>query len=376
MEAIIILPAVYLLLYAVYIGRLIYGFWQVKKVTHEGLKPKTTFSIVVPFRNEADNLPLLLESIKNLNYPKELFEMILVDDFSEDQSQSVVYKWRMENGTFHTTLLENVRISNSPKKDAISRAVPIVVNDWIITTDADCIVPETWLSTYNDYIQNHETEMIAGGVLYQGKARFLDHFQQMDLLSLQGATIGSFGLGSAFMCNGANFAYTKKLYLELNGFAGNNKIASGDDVFLLQKAVAHQPKKVHYLKSGNAIVTTKPVETWKQLFYQRVRWASKAADYESEFGEVLAWVVFFGNVSVLVLGALAVLKLLPLYYLCFAFAGKFVIDSILMIQANVFLRKGKLFFPLFSGLLYPFFSVAVALYSFYGKYEWKGRKLK
>jgi cellulose synthase/poly-beta-1,6-N-acetylglucosamine synthase-like glycosyltransferase len=376
MEAIIILPAIYLVIYAAYIGRLIYGFTQVKSVTHEGLNPKTTFSIVVAFRNEANNLPALLESVKNLNYPQELFEIILVDDFSEDESQSLVYRWRMENGEFHTTLLENIRISNSPKKDAISRAVPIVVNDWIITTDADCIVPETWLSTYNDYIQNHETEMIAGGVSYQTKMSFLHHFQQMDLLSLQGATIGSFGLGKAFMCNGANFAYTKKLYLELNGFDGNNKMASGDDVFLLQKAVAKNPKNVHYLKSGNAIVTTKPAESWKQLFYQRVRWASKAGSYESEFGEILAWVVFLGNASLLALGVLAVLKWLPLKYLCFAFAGKFLVDSVLMVQANVFLRKGKLFVPLFSGLLYPFFSVAVALYSFYGKYEWKGRKLK
>jgi hypothetical protein len=71
----------------------------------------------------------------------------------------------------------------------------------------------------------------------------LDHFQQLDLTSLQGATIGSFGLNKAFMCNGANFAYTKSLFEKLNGFDGNNKIASGDDVFLLQKAVEKFPEK-------------------------------------------------------------------------------------------------------------------------------------
>jgi hypothetical protein len=74
--------------------------------------------------------------------------------------------------------------------------------------------------------------MIAG-VTYDCKTAS-HHFQQLDLVSLQGATIGSFGIGKGFMCNGANLAYKKSLFQELNGFR-NDTIASGDDVFLLQK---------------------------------------------------------------------------------------------------------------------------------------------
>jgi hypothetical protein len=89
--------------------------------------------------------------------------------------------------------------------------------------------------------------MIAGAVTYDCKNSFLHHFQQ-DLASLQGATIGSFGIGKGFMCNGANLAYKKSLFQELNGFQGNDTIASGDDV-LLQKAIAQFPDRVHYVKS-------------------------------------------------------------------------------------------------------------------------------
>jgi cellulose synthase/poly-beta-1,6-N-acetylglucosamine synthase-like glycosyltransferase len=374
MESLIVLLSIYVLIYTVYIARLILGFSKIKTTKNSGVAPKTAFSIVIPFRNEAENLPALLESIKNLNYPKTLFEIIFIDDFSEDTSEKLIYKWRMENGKFHVTLIESVRISGSPKKDAIARAVPIVVNDWIITTDADCILPENWLATLNDHIVNHDVRMIAGPVVYKVKNNFSHHFQQMDLLSLQGATMGSFGIGKAFMCNGANFAYDKKLFDELKGFEGNDNNASGDDVFLLQKAVAKYPEKVHYLKSKEAIVVTKPVDGWLNLFYQRVRWASKTVSYENDFGEMLAWVVFLGNLALVAGFALSVAKLFAWEYLLALFILKFIVDTILLIQANGFLRHGKFFFPVFSALLYPFFSVVVALYSIVGKYKWKGRK--
>lgn len=376
MEGLVLLLVIYTIVYLVYILRLAYGFTKIKTFSNTFSAPQTTFSIIIPFRNEAQQLPNLLDSIKNLNYPKELFEIILVDDFSEDDSQRVIYKWRMENGIFNTTLLENVRISGSPKKDAISRAVPIVANKWIISTDADCTVPATWLSTFNDYIVNNDASMVAGAVIYDSQSTFLHHFQQMDLMALQGATIGSFGLDKAFMCNGANFAYTKELFVKLGGFSGNGKLASGDDVFLLQKAAAEQSESVHYLKSQSAIVVTNPVNSWKQLFYQRVRWASKSVAYENEFGELLAVIVFLGNACIATSVFLTAFGYLPFGYLLALFLSKIAVDTILLALTNGFLRKGKFFFPLFSGLVYPFFSVAVALYSIYGKYEWKGRMLK
>ncbi len=376
MEVLIFVLYIYLALYGVFIIWLPFGFLKVKTWRFKGSKPETTFSIVVPFRNESGNLPQLLESLKNLDYPKELFEIILIDDDSDDNSQSIVYKWRMANGEFHATLIENLRISNSPKKDAISRAVPIVVNDWIVTTDADCLLPSTWLTTLNDYIKNHEVSMIAGPVIYKTKFSFLEHFQQMDFISLQGATIGSFGIGKGFMCNGANFAYTKEFFNDLNGFSGNDKISSGDDVFLLQKAISLHPQKVHYLKSRESIVTTQPAKSWRELFYQRVRWASKSISYQSEFGELLALIVFLGNLSLVLLCVFAVFGKLDYRILVGLLVGKFVVDCILLLLTNGFLRKGTFIFPIVSSLFYPFFSVAVALYSFYGNYEWKGRKLR
>ncbi|MES2545490.1 MAG: glycosyltransferase [Bacteroidota bacterium] len=376
MEAITILLYLNVFIYILFISGLITGFKKIKTYQSENLSPKTTFSIVVPFRNEEENLPELLDSFSKLKYPTVLFEFIFVDDDSKDNSSRILTKWRMENGLFHTTVLDNVRISNSPKKDAISRAIPIITNQWIITTDADCIVNENWLITLDNYIQKTSVSMLVGAVSIKGKQSFLTRFQQMDLASLQGATIGSFGLKKGFMSNGANFAYTKQFFQDLNGFKGNSTIASGDDVFLLQKAVSKHPEKVDYLKSETNIVYTKAVKNWKALFNQRVRWASKTTSYENEYGEVLAMSVFFGNLSLVAALIFCAFQILSWNHLLVLFLIKFVVDSILLLQTNRFLNNGKFLFPLLSSILYPFFSTTVALYSLFGEYEWKGRKFK
>ena len=357
-----------LIIYVLFISALIFGFSKITKNEVNTLKPKTTFSIVVPFRNEAVNLPKLLLSISKLNYHKELFEVILVDDESEEE-------FLITNYEFSITIINNNKKSDSPKKDAIETAIEIAKNEWIITTDADCIVQKEWLISMDNYIQNTNVKMIAAGVTYLPKKEFLPAFQTLDFLSLQGATVGSFGIGKPFMCNGANFAYSKAFFKELNGFEGNENIASGDDVFLLQKAVSKTPKSVGFLYDSKSIVGTQTVKTWKELFMQRVRWAAKSTGYSSVFGKTLALFVFATNLSwVLGFGFWALGTLDQNYFMLFI-GSKFLIDLVLLLKAaRLFITK--LHRILASSLLYPFFSSSVALYSLFGKYEWKGRTFK
>lgn len=356
-----------ILLYCLAIIALIYGFTRVNTIEYSGLKPKTKFSIIIPFRNEAEHLPLLLESLSKLNYPLELFEVILVDDESKES-------FKIPSLKFKVSVINNIRVSNSPKKDAIVTAMQIVNTDWIITTDADCVVNRNWLLTLDNYIQLHDVAMIAGAVTHDCGNSFLHHFQQLDLASLQGATIGSFGINKGFMCNGANFAYTRSFFQELIGFEGNDKIASGDDVFLLQKAIAKSPEKVRYLKSPNNIVITKPLNDWKSLFYQRVRWASKTSSYQSTFGKGLGLLVFAGNMGWLMVLGSWFLGITAFQNFLLISVFKFSVDTVLLYKANQFLTKTKIQYLILSSLFYPFFGTNVALYSLFGKYEWKGRR--
>jgi cellulose synthase/poly-beta-1,6-N-acetylglucosamine synthase-like glycosyltransferase len=361
-------------IYVVFIAQLIYGFNKVKTFERTEVKPKTSFSIIVPFRNEAKNLPKLLKSISKLKYPKELFEIILVDDFSSDTSERICIQWRMANGLIESTLLENLRLSNSPKKDAISRAVPILKHEWMVTTDADCVVSKDWLLTLDNFIQQNNPEMVVGAVVYKTKNNWFHHFQQLDLMSLQGTTIGSFGIEKPFMCNGANFAYTKKFFQELGGFRGINSTASGDDVLLLQKAVAANSDKVLYLKNKEFIVKTKPVNDLFVLFMQRVRWASKTTSYKNVYAKSLAVVVLMMNLSLVLGFGFWVLGKIGIWNLSFVFFIKYIIDYILLYKSNQYLNKGKFLLPLASSLVYPVFSSLVGVYSLFGSFTWKQRR--
>ncbi|MGL2962322.1 glycosyltransferase family 2 protein [Flavobacterium sp. RSB2_4_14] len=379
MELITITLCLILVIYSVFIIQLILGYDKVKSFKRTNVSPKTAFTIIIPFRNEEKNLPKLLQSFSKLNYPYKLIEVILVDDFSTDSSERVCIRWRLEHEYLDTTLLENLRLSNSPKKDAIGRAMPIAKHDWIITTDADCTVNKNWLLTIDNYIQNNEVEMIVGAVVYKTKNNWFHQFQQLDLLSLQGTTIGSFGIGKPFMCNGANFAYTKKLFRQLDGFNGNNKMASGDDVFLLQKAVQSPDfgtEKVHYIKNTETIVKTKPENDLFQLFMQRVRWASKTGSYKSNYAKFLAVAVLFMNLSLVVGLWFVVCSCYNWKILLVLFLVKYSVDYALLYKANKYLLKGKWLLPLASSLLYPFYSSLVGIYSLFGSFSWKGRTFK
>lgn len=355
-------------IYILMIGQLIYGFNRMKKNTKNDTIPATTFTIVVPFRNEAENLPKLLHSISQLNYPKELFEVILVDDDSEEV-------FSVQYSVFSLQVVRNIRKSNSPKKDAIETAIVRAKNDWIVTTDADCLVQKDWLLSIDNHIQDTHLKMIAAGVTYLPKNGFLAAFQTLDFLSLQGATIGSFGIGKPFMCNGANFAYSKAFFSQLNGFNGNENIASGDDVFLLQKAILKEPKSVGFLYNSKSIVATQTANSWKELFMQRVRWAAKSTGYSSTYGKALAVIVFAANLCWILAFILWIIGKLDQNYFMLFIGSKFLIDLILL-QKTAGFFKTKLSLILASSLLYPFFSTSVALYSLFGKYEWKGRTFK
>lgn len=376
MGLISIVLLIVLLIYVVFIGQLILGFNKVKSFKTADLSPKTAFTIVVPFRNEEKNLNQLLQSLSELNYPISLIQIVMVDDFSKDNSVRIYNQWRINHQEVDTTLLENLVLSNSPKKDALGRAIPIAKHEWIVTTDADCIVDKNWLLTLDNYIQTNNPEMIVGAVMYKVKNNWFHHFQQLDLMSLQGTTIGSFGIGKPFMCNGANFAYTKKFFHEIGGFGGISDKASGDDVLLLQKAVNANVEKVHYLKNNAAIVKTKPENDLFKLFMQRVRWAGKSTSYSSGYGKSLAVIVLLMNLGLTLAFCLLAFALLNWKIVLSVFSAKYVVDYILLYQSNSYLRKGKFFVPIASSIIYPFFSSLVGIYSLFGSFIWKGRTFK
>ena len=370
------------LIYLFIIGRFILGFDKVEDFLVNDVEAKTSFSIVVPFRNEAENLRNLLLSLSELNYPDTLYEIILVNDDSTDKSLNIINKvlgTLYSEGETQTdiTIIKNKRTSESPKKDAITSAINKSNYDWILTTDADCTFNKEWLTTIDAFIQEKKPEMVVGPVAYNTCNTFLNRFQSLDFMSLIGATIGGFGIGKPFLCNGANLTYSKTAFENVNGFSGNDDIASGDDIFLMEKMLKKHHNGVHYLKHEDAIVTTNPQDSLSGLISQRKRWAAKTSSYSNSFGKLVGSVVLLMNFALLASTFLGLFGVFSFKMIGYVFLIKFSIDLLLIFKSAQFLKQTKyLTSYFFSSLLYPFFNVYVAITSWYSGYTWKGRTFK
>ncbi len=388
------------------IAALLIGWRKIPEFQIKNIRPEIRFSAVIPFRNEAKNLPNLLNSISELNYPTSKFEIFLVNDASQDTSVKICSDFITSNPEIQIRLLENIRCSNSPKKNAISTAIKNTVFEYIVTTDADCKVPENWLQAFNEILVETEAKLVAGpvkiaqfppilpkgGKTYSFETKFSDKstninhenkflkyfqsFQEMDFMSLQASGAGGFGFGKAFMCNGANLCYEKAAFLNADGFNGNEKISSGDDVFLLQK-FTDKKWPVSFLKCKEAIVMTKPQHNINTLISQRIRWAAKTPAYKSYFAKMVGLTVLLMNLSLVIGGFLILFGLIPYQPLLFAFFFKFTVDfALLFHSASFFDRKDALRNYFWCSFIYPVFSSYVAILSLFSGYQWKGRKIR
>jgi cellulose synthase/poly-beta-1,6-N-acetylglucosamine synthase-like glycosyltransferase len=363
--------------YAILITSLIIGFYSVKPFESPDSPPTTNFSILIPFRNEALHLPELIRSISTLNYPKDKFEVILIDDDSDDDSVKIIEDMLWKGGDLNMQILRNKRSTQSPKKDALTTGMETARFEWILTTDADCTLPNTWLSTMDAFIQCYSPKMVIAPVSYDISNTFLGQFQYLDFLSLQSATISGFGLKHPFLCNGANFAYKKTVFHHLQGFEGNSHVASGDDIFLMEKALSIFPDHVHYLKSRNAMVITSSQPSIASLMQQRRRWVAKMSLSGSTFGKMAGLLILLMNVLVLVMVLIMLSGGLRLEKLVWVFGLKLLLD---LLHISRFTHGFKMKFPLpsyvLSALLYPIFSVFVAVSSYIVGFKWKERPYK
>lgn len=370
-------------IYFVTLVYLIKGWNAIPEFTLEYILPQTKFSIIIAFRNESKHLQPLLKSISALNYPNHLFEIIFINDHSDDDSVEIIERFISKLKKTTNTLAPQIVILQNgfnrlaPKKEAITLGISKARHPWIVCTDADCVLPKSWLKTFDAFIQKKDSDFIAAPVIYRKENKFLNHFQIMDFLSLQTATGGGFGLSRPFLCNGANLVYKKSLFNKLNGFDGNHTIASGDDIFLLEKAIDCEDIRMHYLKCKHSCVETYAQNSLKDLIAQRKRWASKTTAYSNNFGKRIGILIFVMNATWIITFSLALLHIFPWHNWIFVTIIKYCIDGLMIYKSAKFMDQKSVFKSYgIAGLLYPFFSVGIAVLSIFCAYDWKGRRYR
>lgn len=371
--SLLFLVAIFLLAYAGLI--LFYWYqWLITPVFKPSEVSAIPVSVVVAARNEEQSLPVLLESLQQQSYPVALTEVIIVDDYSTDRTREAIKPFLNER---IQCITPPVSPGESSKKKAINTGVRAAQHELIVITDADCIVPVNWLQSVVTFYNMRNVSFIAAPVRFSYRNTMLELLQAMDFMVLQGITAAAVSSGFHTMANGANLAYTKSAFDEVNGFEGVDQLASGDDLFLMQKIWRKDKQQVGYLKSEAAIVSTPPMHSWKSFVNQRRRWASKSAYYtDAKLKAVLVFVYLFNLLfPVLIIAALfnPIHWWLVLYYL----VGKIVIELPFVYSVAKFYKEEKLI-PWFF-LLQPVhivYTIVVGLISQFGSYEWKSRRTK
>ena len=354
---------------------LIVYYWQSWKEISDFIPlnttASTTISIIIAARNEEENIGQLLQALKNQTYPADFFEVIVIDDHSTDKTAKIVQQF--PSVKLIQLIEDNI---NSYKKKAIETGIAEATGDMIVTTDADCLPESNWLATIAAFKTKNQSAFIAAPVVFQNNNSLLQIFQSLDFLVLQGITGASVYKNAHSMCNGANLAYEKKAFEDVNGFQGIDNIASGDDMLLMHKIWKQYTDKVHYLKSKEAIVSTQPMKTWKAFFNQRIRWASKAKNYDDKRIIIVLLLVYLFNLSFLVLSVAGFFCYTYWIYLIGLWLAKTIIEFPFVYSvASFFNKKSLLKYFLFFQPLHIIYTILSGLLGQFGKYEWKGRKV-
>ena len=346
-----------------------YGWYKLKSGFEPETLPETKVTIVVALRNEENNILKLLENFKALIYPKELLEIVLVNDHSTDNTVKFVEDFIITNPELNIKLLN---AENKGKKNAIKTGVEQASNNFILTTDGDCSPGKLWVRKMAAYYQKYNPAVILAPVVYRKKKSMLQRMFSLEFISLVASGAGAAGAGVPFMGNAANMGFEKNI-LKKNL---KEKFASGDDVFLIHSAKkSYGSKSIHFLKDASVIMETEPPQTVGEFLKQRLRWGSKAKGYNDFVAASVSFLVFAFNFGLFLMFLLAFMYHW-LFVVWFLFIALKTLMDLPLLQGFARLTGNTdliiFIFPL--EFVYPFYITFTAIASLVLNYTWKDRK--
>lgn len=356
-----------------------FGWFKLKNfIAKSGFVPKTKASIIIPARNEEENILNLLSDFGKQSIEPEYYEVIVVDDNSTDKTTKIVQSFINSHPNFSLQLkvLKKGSENTAYKKKAIQEAIQQSGGELIITTDADCRLGPKWLETILQSYEKDKPKMIVGPVSFHNETSAFENMQTLEFLSLIAITGGAIQIGKPIMCNGANLAYEKSAYVKAGGF-GDDKFSSGDDVFLLYKIMKiFGNDSVKFLKNYDAIAFTEAKKNLKDFIQQRTRWASKNKGYNFKILFVSSSVYFFN--LLITIGLIAcIFKHTLVNYVMAALVIKTFIELPILVGISKFVNRSRIFlYSLPLVFLYPLYIVLTGALGIFGIYTWKGRTVK
>lgn len=334
-------------------------------------KPDNHFiSVIIPVRNEGQHISFLLDDLIAQNFPNDQYEMIVVDDHSEDQTVQIVQE--KIKGVPNATLILSI---GQGKKAAIVTGIQYAKGRIVATTDADCRFDPNWLESISSSFENESVKMVVGSVKIQTGQNLFSKMQALEFSSLVGTGAATLSFGTPTMCNGANLAYRKEVFTEVGGYSGNETIASGDDEFLMRKISARYQNGIRFNHLNSSVVTTQPQSSLSAFVNQRLRWAGKWRHHLDTSTKLLATFIFAFHSSTLLLLLLFCFGQVTGVLVLIFFLLKGMVEFIFLRAVTSWL-KIRWHWPSFFLLqiLYAPYAIGIGLFSLFKTPEWKGRK--
>ncbi len=362
--------------YGILITIAIFGFSRLNHTFKVNNIEKSSefISIVISARNEANQIQQCIQQIAKQEFPNSRFELIIVDDASDDQTFEIAQQ-TLEQLNISFMLIR--QDTHQGKKQNLALAISQAKGSIIITSDADVVYRHPkWLVTISNYFQSYSPNMLVMPIDYEIRPELLPTFQIFENIALTGITSGYTGIQSSFICNGANLAFKKSVYELVSGYNAHLHLSSGEDVFLMESIKKIDKSSIHYLLARELIVKISPINDFKVFLNQRIRWASKTKHNANQLNAFVGLVILTTNLLIPGL-VIAFIKQSPTtFYLSFFVFTKLIFDFLLLLLSADFLGKRKYmwYFFIFQAL-YWIYALIIGFGSLCIKPYWKGKKI-
>ena len=308
-------------------------------------------SIIVACRNEIDNLPNLLESIENQTFKPD--EVIFVDDNSTDETYNFLINYSKKYNYIKVN-----KNRGKGKKSALIEAAKIAKSEYLIFTDADCIINKNYCELAIQYLNKNNSDMLLGAVDITYEKGIFNIIEKIEFSSLQAITAYTAILNNPIMCNGANLIARRTKYLQYIDKINKN-IASGDDMFMLH-ALKKNKAKINYLYDSNYIIKTKGTNSLKKFITQRTRWAAKSINYKDITTILIALLVTIINILLLIISFFTPHSILFIFLIIFIIQNIIMLPYLFKYKQYRTLKYYPILFPIMS-LLYPLYIVTILI---------------
>jgi len=376
-----ILIAIFSISLIVYTGYLLLFFvgYFLPRKQFASEKPKV--SVIVAARDEEGCIKRCIDSLCRQTYSKELFEVIIVNDQSDDSTAEIVESLQNKYKNLQLINITNRPKDYAPKKYAINEALKISSGEIILSTDADITVKPTWIESIVSFFEK-DVGLVAGfsSVRDNQTKKCFQKFEALDFLMLMTATKGSIRIGIPISCTGQNLSFSRKAFDDIGGFGEENKTQSADDVLLLHRMHKSKNWKIAFADDKNAFVETDATTSLIGFLKQRIRWTSMGAGQFTKSFNLSAVSIATAIVNTGLLFLIICYSFLStalVQFLIIALIIKLVIEFIIAVVAINYGRKKSWlwWFPVLFVFYMPYVLI-MSFFSVFGNFKWKDRVYK